>query len=191
MKIIFTNQVLEQTSSSLFTTAESRAAWPQDVESLIDLSNVFLDFGRELFSHSDTSEEVEPAAFLVLDNSMNHCTSVQNAPSWSVWADRCLVLFFEPWCRFCSGAEDVSPKSVLCCLWFCGDLPPGRCGGFAPPWGQAAGVHEGLCRGFSWSTGGCCSDHSSRQVRGEDYSVHIHPWSKHLVGVHHITSVGC
>lgn len=171
MKIILTNQVLEQKSSSRCTPAEKRAQWPQHVESLIDVSNVFLD----LFHTATPQRGFEPAAFLLLDNSRNHCTSVQNAQPWGVWADRCLVLFFEPWCRFCSGAEDVSPKSVLRCVWFCGDLPPGRCGGFAPPWGQAAGVHEGVCRGFSWSTGGCCSDHSSRQVTGEDCSVHIHP----------------
>lgn len=66
-----------------------------------------------------------------------------------------------------AGVEDDSGEPLLRCVRFCGDLPPGCCGGFPPPRGQAAGLPQGLCRGLSRVPGGSSNDHGSSQTTGK------------------------
>lgn len=73
-------------------------------------------------------------------------------------------------CHVCAGVNDDGPESVLCCVWFPGDLSLGCHGGLSPAWAQAAGLPRGLCRCFCWGTGGCCNGHSSWKVGGIVYS---------------------
>lgn len=74
----------------------------------------------------------------------------------NVWLMSCL--------HVCAGVHDDSPESVLCCVWFPGDLSLGCHGGLSPARAQAAGLARRLRWCFCRGTGGCCNDHSSWKV---------------------------